>query len=805
MGRKLSNSGEHGGKSRFAPKIISVLLGGSLVYGTLSLVACGGGGGSDSDPAVPLVNPVISTRSKAIITVDGYTFKDLNSNGKLDPYEDWRLSVDERSNDLVARMSDTEKVGMLMINDNNAGCEGSVSSASAAYVTTQKMTRFILRTTAGATAESCAAAPANARGGYVVTPQQLASYTNALQAVAEGTSLGIPLVFKDNARNHVETDPRQGISAGAGAFTQFPKEAGLAAAALGEQFLKEGKATTGDMSVINTFTQVMGPEYNAVGLRGLYGYMADLLTEPRWYRAHEVFTEDADLNAAIMKSLVEGLQGTTVKDGTSVTAKSAVAMTMKHFPGAGPQELGMDAHYSFGKYQRYDGNFAYHLKPFIVAINAGVSSIMPYYAIAMTGRDANKQPIQLTYDGLTFPLTGFSFSKDMVDGLLRGKLGFQGYVNTDTGIVAMTPWGMEWKSEQVRIATAINAGADTLSGYATNSTIKALLDQGLISQTRVNQAVKRLLKEQFQLGLFENPYVDPSQANTLIGKTDSVAKALEMQKKSVVLLQNQTTTNGAGKVLPLSAGAKVYSIGFTPATVASYGYSVTNGNYDSTGKTTGLPTARPAVPAGTDVAVIRVLVKDSTMPFDCKKYSTSGPINPLTGTYWGKEDPSIMAAVGTTNPTTGETGPAINAACSLAALGNTTAFGGALPWEIGDISFTGMSTASSRTMYPTLADIKAIMSEIGDAKKVVLSVYFRAPYVMDDASGLKNAGAIVATFGVSDTAMMEVLSGKFKPQGKMPFALPKTLQAVYDQKSDRPGFDETTDGALYKFGYGLSY
>ena len=804
MGTKLSNSAERGEKSRFSPKLISVLLSGSLVCGTLSLVACGGGGG-DGDSSSLWTQPVLGNRTKAIITVDSYKFKDLNGNGKLDPYEDWRLSVDERSTDLIAKMSDTEKVGMLMINDNNAGCEGSVTPAAAAFVTGQKMTRFILRTTAAATAESCAAAPANSRGGYVVTPQQLASYTNSLQAVAEGTSLGIPLVFKDNARNHVETDPRQGISAGAGAFTQFPKEAGLAAAALGEQFLKEGKATTGDMSVINTFTQVMGPEYNAVGLRGLYGYMADLLTEPRWYRAHEVFTEDADLNANIMKSLVEGLQGTTVKDGTSVTAKSSVAMTMKHFPGAGPQELGMDAHYSFGKYQRYDGNFAYHLKPFIAGIAAGVSSIMPYYAIAMTGRDANKQPTQLTYDGLTFPLTGFSFSKDMVDGLLRGKLGFQGYVNTDTGIVTMTPWGMEWKSEQVRIATAINAGADTLSGYSTNSTIKALLDQGLITQTRLNQAVKRLLKEQFQLGLFENPYVDPSQASSVIGNADSVAKALEMQKKSVVLLQNQTKASSTSKVLPLTAGSKVYSIGFTPETVAGYGYTVTNGNYDSTGKTTGLPTARPVVPAGTDVALIRVLVKDATRPFDCTKYATSGPINPLTGTYWGAEDPSIMAPVGATNPLTGETGPAINAKCALAGLGNTTAFGGALPWEIGDISFTGMSTATSRTMYPTLADIKAIMSEIGDAKKVVLSIYFRAPYVMDDASGLKNAGAILATFGVSDKAMMEVLSGNFKPQGKLPFALPKTLQAVYDQKSDRPGFDETTDGALYSFGYGLTY
>lgn len=779
------------------------------VGATLVLGACGG---SDNS----LVNPVLGTRSKAIISADGYTFKDLNGNGKLDPYEDWRLSVDARSTDLISKMSDAEKVGMLMINDNNAGCNGEVLSGmvpnnaspavqvrgQAEYITGEKMTRFILRSTAAATAGACTPGVASSsRGGFLVTPEQLANYTNAMQKIAESTPLGIPLVFKDNARNHLETDPRMGIGAGSGAFTQFPKEAGLAAAALGEQFLKEGKATTGDMSVLKTFTDVMGPEYNAVGLRGLYGYMADLLTEPRWYRAHEVYTEDANLNANIMKSLVEGLQGTTLKDGTSVTPKSYVAMTMKHFPGAGPQELGMDAHYSFGKYQLYGGNFADHLKPFVTAINAGVSSIMPYYAIAISGRDTSNKPIPLAYNGVTFSPVGFSFNPEMVTGLLRNTLGFQGYVNTDTGIVGFTPWGMEWKSEKVRIATAINAGADTLSGYDKNVTIKALVDEGLVSKARLDQAVKRLLKEQFQLGLFENPYVDATKASALIGSADSVAKALEMQKKSVVLLQNQTATSGDSKVLPLKTGMKVYSIGFAPETVTGYGYSVTNGNYGATG----LPATRPAVPAGTDVAVIRVLVKDVGKPFDCNTYATSGPINPLTGTYWGAEDPHIMAPVGATNPVTGETGPAINATCSLTLVGNTTAFGGALPWEIGDISFTGMSTATSRVIYPTLADIKGIMSEIGDAKKVVLSVYFRAPYVMDDASGMKDAGAIVASFGVSDKAMMEVLSGKFKPQGKMPFALPKTLQAVYDQKSDLPGFDETKDGALFKFGYGLSY
>lgn len=755
------------------------------------LVACG-----SESPTVTVVataeQATITARAKSLMTVDGKQFKDLNANGKLDPYEDWRLTVDDRINDLVAQMSDTEKVGMMMINDNNAGCAGAVTATAVDYINNQKMTRFILRSTAAATSDACDGSVIPGRGGYKVTPQQLAAYTNALQEMAESTRLGIPLVFKDNARNHVETDPRQGIGAGAGAFTQFPKEAGLAAAALGEQFLKEGKATTGDMSVIKTFTEVMGQEYNAVGLRAMYGYMADLLTEPRWYRAHEVFTEDADLNANIMTALVQGLQGSTVKDGTSVSASTKVALTMKHFPGGGPQELGMDPHYSFGKYQQYSDNFAYHMKPFIAAIGAGVSSIMPYYGVPMTGRDANKNPTPLTHDGVTYPLTGFAFSKSIVTDLLRGKLGFKGYVNSDTGIINSMAWGLEDKTVPERVAAAINGGTDTLSGFATNKTVKDLLDQGLITKNRVNEAAKRLLKEQFQLGLFENPYIEVSKADSAIGQDASRAKGLEIQKESVVLLKNDTLIDNS-KVLPIKAGAKVYTIGFSKVNVESYGYTVTDGNYASGSRTTSA--------AGHDVAVIRMLVKDVAQPYNSKDVNTGDNplyLNPLTGKTWGAEDPCRMF-------------PAINAVCSdgeyfgNGVTGPGTLFGGALPWEIGDISFTGMAAAKSRNIYPTLADIQAIMAEIGDPKKVVLSVYFRAPYVMDDASGLKNAGAILATFGVTDLAMLDVLSGKFKPQGKMPFALPKTMKAVQEQKSDLPGFDETTDGALYKFGYGLSY
>ncbi len=222
----------------------------------------------------------------------------------------------------------------------------------------------------------------------------MAEFTNAMQALAESQRLGIPVLFKDNARNHYDTDPRFGISSGAGAFTEFPKEAGIAAAALG----------TGDMSPVQALTDVMSREWRAIGLRGMYGYMADLATEPRWYRVQETFTEDADLNATIMKTLVVGLQG------GPVSPKTAVALTLKHFPGGGPQELGLDPHYSFGKRQVYPGRrFADHLKPFKAAIDAGVSSVMPYYGV----------PVGVTHQGVTYGQTGFAFSKEIVTGLLR--------------------------------------------------------------------------------------------------------------------------------------------------------------------------------------------------------------------------------------------------------------------------------------------------------------------------------------------------------------------------------------------------
>ncbi|WP_229459473.1 glycoside hydrolase family 3 protein [Massilia cavernae] len=709
--------------------------------------------------------PAIGAQGKAVLTIGGYQFKDLNGNGRLDPYEDWRLPVGVRVGDLVAQMTLEEKAGLMLIDTLNAGCAGALPADATRFIVSEKMSRFIFRNVVDAVAATCdGSVKAAGPGGLVITAQQAAQFTNKIQALAEAQRLGIPVLFKSNPRNHVETDPRFGVGSGAGILTEFPKEPGIAAASLG----------TGDMSPARSLARVMGQEWRAIGLRGMYGYQADLATEPRWYRVHETFGEDADLSANIMTALVEGLQG------GPLNPQSAVALTIKHFPGGGAQEDGLDPHYSFGKAQVYpSGNFAYGLKPFKAAIAAGVSSVMPYYGV----------PIKVRYEGVTYDQVGFAFNRQIVNDLLRDRLGFRGNVNSDTGIINDRAWGLEHKSIPQRVAAAINGGTDTLSGFNKVATITDLLKAGLVSEERVNLSATRLLTEQFQLGLFENPFVDAGQAASLVGSAAHLAVGREVQKQSIVLLQNRAQ-GGAGPTLPLRAGAKLYTMGMNKAEVEQYGYSVTDGSV-APGQ------ARPSA-AGKDFALIRILVRN----VNTSGYRTRSPgsgadparLNPRTGKTWGAEDGCSLY-------------PAMNPTCSDdvefmpgAPLG--LLFGGALPWEASRLSFSTMASAQSWQISPSLAEIQAVMREVGP-EKTILDIYFRNPYVLDDASGLKDAGAIVATFGVKEQALLEVLSGRFKPTGKLPFALARTLQAVIDNAPDAPGYAPAD--TLYPFGFGLTY
>ena len=251
------------------------------------------------------------------------------------------------------------------------------------------------------------------------------------------------------------------------------------------------------------------------------------------------------------------------------------------------------------------------------------------------------------------------------------------------------------------------------------------------------------------------------------------------------------------------------SMGIDTADLRNYFADVTNGEADPSGAALprdaqGRVDGRPSA-AGYDRAIIRVEVRNvgtnGYRSLDPATGANPSFLNPLTGAVWGAQDPCV-------------THPAQNPQCVDdgylgGPVANGLVFGGALPWEANNLSFSTMASSKSWQISPALADIQAVMNEIG-AEKTVLSVYFRQPYVLDDASGLKDAGAIVAGFGVSNTALLDVLTGKIlatgtsiAPQGKLPFALAKNLQAVIDNDPDAPGYPEAD--TLYPFGFGLSY
>lgn len=328
-----------------------------------------------SDKQQP-VQPQLGQRSAALLEIEGLKFKDLNRNGTLDGYEDWRLPVEKRTEDLISQMTLEEKVGFLLISTTRlegdrafqgGGQPGQIRSGfneedlvQPTNMFTRKPLDIPILTASGTTK--------GVRERHLrhfilranTSTEILAEWSNKLQALCEDTRLGIPAIVASNPRNHITMDAALGLSQGATVFSKWPGELGLSA--------------SNDLQLVREFADIARQEWTAVGIRKGYQYMADLATEPRWQRNEGTFGEDAEWAAAIIREIVLGFQGEKLSIGS-------VALTTKHFPGGGPQVNGQDPHFDFGQDQHYPGGmFDYHLKPFQAAIDAGTSAIMPYYA-----------------------------------------------------------------------------------------------------------------------------------------------------------------------------------------------------------------------------------------------------------------------------------------------------------------------------------------------------------------------------------------------------------------------------------------
>jgi beta-glucosidase len=475
-----------------------------------------------------------------VLEQDGHRFRDLNKNGRLDPNEDSRLPVEERVADLLAQMTIEEKVGLMFHQMTGMTPEGELVNK-----------RSLRHRTIVGTTKLLGELLVNHVNLYSVSaPRQLARWSNNLQKAAERTRLGIPVT--------VSSDPRHSCrrtvvaSMASDHFSAWPEPIGLGAA--------------DDPDMTREFADMARQEYVAAGIRTALHPMADLATEPRWSRIVGTFGEDAELSARHTGAYVRGFQGNEL-------GPHSVACMTKHFPGGGPQKDGEDPHFPYGKEQVYPGgNFEYHLRPFAAAFEAGTAAIMPYYG----------QPIGV--DGIEE--VGFGYNRDVVTGLLRERFGFDGVVCTDWGLItpvkilgfktlfAARAWGVEHLSRDERALKAIDAGVDQFGGEHCVDVVLQLVRSGRVSEERIDESARRLLRDKFRLGLFDDPYVDEDAAEKTIGAAPFRAAGEQAQRKSIVLLKNGH--EGEAPILPLRGKPKAYLDGVDPALAAAFCEPVTD-------------------------------------------------------------------------------------------------------------------------------------------------------------------------------------------------------------------------------------
>lgn len=481
----------------------------------------------------------LSSRVKQTIEVDGLRFRDLDGDGELTPFEDWRLSPAERAADLVARMSPDEKLGLMVISSRPMGIsQRNKDFTSDDGVLDEQYLPIKLdpHTSAGIPFEGTTQMIESLHMRHFImreepTGARIATWINAMNEVAERTRWGIPVIVTANSKNEAGGFKMGGTPEDQ-PFTEWPGTLGLAA--------------TGSLEVIESFAAHSRAEWIASGLRKGYMYMADVFTDPRWFRGQGTFGEDPQFVARAMSAIVRGFQG---EHGL---AADGVALTTKHFPGGGARENGTDPHYAEGRFNIYPtpGSLEeYHLPPFQAAIEAGTSSIMPYYAIPSDEKSSTPQG-RLT----AFEQVGFAFNQEVLD-LLR-KMGHRGYINSDSGVMSKMAWGVEDLTPAERVGRAVMAGTDMFADTNDVASVREAYVAGHFTGQRLDEAARLLLAELFTLGLFENPYADPAEADRVVQNSAAQAAAADAHRRSVVLAKNHRS------VLPLTAeslaGKSVY-------------------------------------------------------------------------------------------------------------------------------------------------------------------------------------------------------------------------------------------------------
>ena len=700
---------------------------------------------------------------------DGYAFKDLNRNGSLEPYEDWRLPAVERAEDLASRLSVEEIAGMMLYSSHQSVPSENWSgvydgkpfaeSSAEAWDLSDNQKKFLVED--------------NLRAVLVTTvesPAAAAKWNNNMQMLVEGMGCGVPVNISSDPRHETSATAEYNYGSG-GDISHWPTSLGMAA--------------TFDPALVEEFGRIAADEYRALGIATALSPQIDLATEPRWTRFYGTFGESPELDTDMARAYVDGFQTSygedEIADGWGYRSVNAM---VKHWPSGGPEEAGRDAHYNYGKYAVYPGGaFETHLKPFTEGAfklngpTGKASAVMPYYTIS-TGIDPSGRNV------------GNGYSKYIINDLLREKYGYDGVVCTDWAITADNrsidsfdgkPWGVEELTVAQRHYECLKAGVDQFGGNNDKGPVLEAYDMWVAefgresAERRFRESACRLLMNSFRTGLFENPYLDPEVSEEIVGNPEYMEKGYQAQLKSVVMLKN------SGGVLPVKADgekAKVYVPQKLYPSVADFFGRMSQERWEDAFAAELLENYYEQVsdPSEADFAIV---VIDA----------------PTSGNGWHASDVNAGG--------TGYLPISLQYNDYTAEHARETSIAGGDRLE----GFTNRTYKGKSVKTANKADLQIVIKTKAAMKDkpVIAVVNVGKPFVPEFEP---YADVILVSFGCQNQAILDLISGAVEPSALLPMQLPADMKTVELQKEDVP-FDMDcyvdTEGNAYDFAFGLNW
>ncbi len=707
-----------------------------------------------------------------ILEKGGYAFKDLNKNGKLDTYEDWRKPVEKRAQDLASRLSVEEIAGLMLYSGHQsvpAGSRGGFgggtyngkplaeSGAHPGDLTDQQkefLTKDNLRHVLVTSLQS---------------PGIAAQWNNNMQAHVESLGHGIPGNTSSDPRHGSQADAEYNAGAG-GDISRWPGMLGMAASF--------------DPDLMHRFGQIASREYRALGISTALSPQIDLATEPRWSRFSGTMGEDPDLAADLARAYVDGFQ---TSEGVALLEEGwgyhSVNTMVKHWPGGGPEEGGRDGHFGYGAYAVYPGNrLADHLKPFtegafkLQGPTGMASAVMPYYTISWNLDSVNGENV------------GNAFSRYIIEDMLRVKYGYDGVLCTDWMVTADAanvyefrgkPWGVENLSVAERHYKAIMAGMDQFGGNNEMAPVLEAYRMGVeehgekFMRQRFEKSAVRLLRNIFRTGLFENPYLDVDESEKVVGQPEFMEAGYEAQLRSVVMLKNH---NG---ILPLQDSMKIYvPQKYIPAARNWFGQET---------------------PENWKESASRSIINRYFVWVDSPEEADAAFVfadSPQGGTGFSTEDAE--------NGGNGYVPINLQYDPYVATHARELSLAGGSAFE----DFTNRSYKGKTGLTSNSFDLKMIQTtrKLMGQKPLIAIFNVSNPMVMSEFE--KIVDVILVHFGVQDQALMDILSGMQEPSGLLPFQMPANMQTVDEQYEDTPRDMECytdADGNTYDFAFGMNW